>query len=316
MELQERIKGGLWGVIVGDALGFPLQFKDRQRVKEEIPSPEKVQMVSGLWSDDSSLTLATADALANYGPSLEKIAENFVRWFYEGAYTPTGYAFDEGRTTTIAIENLRAGLDPLSSGLKGDWDNGNGSLMRILPATYWAYFKITDLREKLNFIHQVSAITHAHPRSMLGCGIYSFFIWNILDGLPKKEAYEKTLKEVQDFYSSDERFKKELKHYRRILSGEILQLEEEDIKTSGYVVHTLEAALWGFMKFNSFEGILKRLVYLGDDADTVGAVAGSIAGTYYGLKSIPHNWLEKIERREFVEEIINRFLTIAPSPNR
>jgi len=122
-DLESRLKGGLWGVVVGDAFGFPFQFWSRKQMKERYPDPKDIPMRDGLWSDDSSLTLATAHALKD-GYSLERIAENFINWYYDGEFTPRGYPFDEGITTSRAIELLAEGISPLNAGGRGERERG------------------------------------------------------------------------------------------------------------------------------------------------------------------------------------------------
>lgn len=161
-KLVSRLKGGLWGVLVGDAFGFPFQFISKETMERKYSTPAEIPMKKGLWSDDSSLTLATAHALTEEY-SIEKIAENFLRWYRDGEFTPRGYAFDEGITSSRAIERIAEGVPPLEAGGRGERDNGNGSLMRILPATYYTYFKMGPLKEKLRLIHEVSMITHPIP---------------------------------------------------------------------------------------------------------------------------------------------------------
>ncbi|NJE30098.1 ADP-ribosylglycohydrolase [Thermococcus sp. 18S1] len=305
-KLDSRLRGGLWGVLVGDALGFPFQFTDREDMQQQHPNPYDIHMIEGLWSDDSSLTLATAKALTGeYRP--EKIAENFLSWYYDGEFTPRGYAFDEGITTSNAIERLAEGIPPIEAGGKDEHNNGNGSLMRILPAAYYAYFKLSSLEERLKLIHEVSMITHAHPRSLIGCGIYSLIVWNILDGMDKLESYREAIATAKEFYSR-ELFAKELTHYGRVLRGRIHKVEQSEVRGSGYVVHTLEASLWAFLRNESFADAVKEVVSLGEDADTTGAITGGLAGTYYGIDNIPGEWLEKIEARDYAEQIINTFI--------
>ena len=312
-DLEPRLKGGLWGVVVGDAFGFPFQFWSRERMKAEYPDPKDIPMLDGLWSDDSSLTLATAQALKD-GYSLERIAQNFIGWYYDGEFTPRGYAFDEGITTSRAIERLAEGISPLNAGGRGERDNGNGSLMRILPVAYYTYFKIKNLEERLRLIHEVSMLTHAHPRSLVGCDIYSMIIWNILDGLDKFDAYSRAVKLAGDVYSR-EPFSQELEHYERVLSWKIHEFDESEIRGSGYVVHTLEAALWAFLGSSSFEDAVRKVVSLAEDTDTTGAVVGGLAGTYYGFKAIPEEWLEKIEAREYARKIISEFVSSVVFPS-
>jgi len=305
-ELVSRLRGGLWGVIVGDAFGFPLQFTPKETMERKYPNPAEIPMLDGLWSDDSSLTLATAHALTE-GYNIEKIAENFLRWYQDGEFTPRGRPFDEGITSSKAIERIAEGVPPLEAGGRGEWDNGNGSLMRILPAAYYAYFKVGPLEEKLRLIHEVSMITHAHSRSLVGCGIYSLVVWNILDGMDKFKAYHEAIRVSEELYSEGP-FAKELTHYGGVLSGRIHEADRGEIRGSDYVVHTLEAALWAFLRNDNYEMAVKEVVSLGEDTDTTGAVVGGLAGTCYGLEDIPEEWLEKIEAREYVSEIIDEFI--------
>ncbi|ADT85209.1 ADP-ribosylglycohydrolase family protein [Thermococcus barophilus] len=304
--LRSRLEGGLWGVLVGDAFGLTFQFTSRLAMELNYPKPKEIPMLDGLWSDDSSLTLATAHALRE-GYSIERIAENFLRWYYDGEFTPRGYTFDQGNTTSRAIERIANGVPPLEAGGRGEWDNGNGSLMRIPPAAYYAYFKLNSLEERLKLIHEVSMITHAHPRALIGCGIYSLIVWNILDGMDKLKAYHKAIETAEKFYLR-ESFAKELAHYERVLSGRIHKVERSEIRGSGYVVHTLEASFWAFLRNESFVNAIKEVISLGEDADTTGAVTGGLAGTYYGIGAIPQEWLEKIEAKEYAGEIINTFI--------
>ena len=305
--MRSKLEGGLWGVFVGDAFGLTFQFTSRLAMELDYPKPKEIPMLDGLWSDDSSLTLATAHALTE-GYSVDRIAENFLRWYYDGEFTPKGYAFDEGNTTSRAIERIANGVPPLEAGGRGERDNGNGSLMRILPAAYYAYFKLNSLEEKLKLIHEISMITHAHPRALIGCGIYSLVVWNILDGMGKLKAYHKAIATAREFYSA-EPFAGELAHYERVLSGRIHEVERSGIRGSGYVVHTLEASLWAFLRSEDFADAIREVVSLGEDADTTGAVTGGLAGTYYGIDAIPKEWLEKIEGKEYAGEIIDDFIS-------
>ena len=306
MKLEDKLLGGLWGVVVGDAFGFPFQFISRREMEIKYPNPIEVPMLDGLWSDDSSLTLATAEALTK-DYDINSIAKNFVKWYYNGEFTPRGYAFDQGRTTSRAIEYIANGGHPLKVGGRDEWDNGNGSLMRILPATYYAYFNTNSLEERLKLIHEVSMITHAHPRSLIGCGIYSIIIWNILEGMNKFNAYKNAISTVVEVYSK-EPYVNELTHYERVLNSNIHKIERGEIRGSGYVVHTLEASIWAFLKNDGFVNAIKEVVSLGEDADTTGAVTGGLAGTYYGVNAIPKEWLEKIEKKEYVRKIIQNFI--------
>jgi len=306
VKMRSKLEGGLWGVVVGDAFGYPFQFTSREEMESQHPSPENLPMKKGLWSDDTSLTLATADALT-YGYDLFRIANNFIAWYRDGKFTPRGRPFDKGKTTKQAIKRLINGRSPLLSGSKRERSNGNGSLMRILPVAYYAYFKLDSIEERLRVVHETSSITHAHPRSLIGCGIYSLVVWDLLERMDKLEAYTRAVEIASEFYSKKP-FSKELKHYSRVLGGDIHSYDRAEIRGSGYVVHTLEASLWAFLRNESFASAIKEVVSLGEDADTTGAVTGGLAGTYYGVEGIPEEWLGKIEAREYVMETVNAFI--------
>lgn len=235
------------GVLVGDAFGLTFQFTSRLAMELNYPKPKEIPMLDGLWSDDSSLTLATAHALTE-GYSIERIAENFLRWYYDGEFTPRGYAFDQGNTTSRAIERIANGVPPLEAGGRREWDNGNGSLMRILPAAYYAYFKPSPLEERLKLIHEVSMITHAHPRSLIGCGIYSLIVWNILKGMDKPEACTKTL-EIRYWEKSQEDS-----------GNEVGRENEEDIfLLKSLVLEKMVELALAYAKYNDKAGVIKVL---------------------------------------------------------
>ena len=179
----------LFGHAVADALGVPVEFKTREQLKAN-PVTDCIGygthgMPEGTWSDDTSMALATMDSFSN-GVDYHDIMQRFCNWMNEAQYTATGVFFDIGITTRIALQNFMAGEEPLMCGLGGERDNGNGSLMRIFPATLYCQYKMptASLHEKISLIHNISALTHAHPRSKMGCGIYSFVLWALLADRP------------------------------------------------------------------------------------------------------------------------------------
>jgi len=177
--------------------------------------------------------------------------------------------------------------------------------MRILPAAL--YFHREKTETFLDRIHEICAITHAHPRSLIGCGIYSLLIRELLIIADKEEALRQATAEAMAYYGRDPLFKSELPHYVRILSLDIPHLSEVDINSSGYIIDTLEASIWCFLKHdNSFDTILSA-VNLGLDTDTTGVVAGGLAGLLYGYDTIPPDWLNSLARHDEIESLINRF---------
>lgn len=303
---NSKILSGLMGVCVGDALGFPVQFASRQArvyapVTGMIGHPI-LKWPAGFWSDDSSLTFCLAEALCD-GFNLEAIARNFILWRYHGYWTPLGQAFDIGGTTNEAMSRLRQGVPPTESGGTGEWSNGNGSLMRILPMAFC--YKVVDFPELIEDVHDCSSITHAHLRSRIGCGIYISIAVCLLEGLEAKAAYLEGIKRVKPIYAG-EKYSVDLPLFDRVFNGDIETLPMAEISSSTYVIHTLEAALWCLLTTASFSEALLKAVNLGEDTDSVGAVTGGLAGIYYGFDSIPSEWLEVIARKDDIVDLAQK----------
>lgn len=206
-----------------------------------------------------------------------------------------------GGATHKAVSRLQKGVSPLESGSKNDYDNGNGSLMRILPLAY--YYQQFYPEELINLTHDVGSITHGHLRANIACGIYITIAVQLLQGKSPHQAYTDSLKQINTLYSKPI-YQQELAHYHRILEGNIADRSRDEIKSSGYVVDTLEASLWCLLTTNNYQEAVLKAVNLGEDTDTVGAVTGGLAGIYYGLKSIPHHWLSQIQKLDEIIDLI------------
>ncbi|MBN3911228.1 MAG: ADP-ribosylglycohydrolase family protein [Nostoc sp. NMS1] len=298
---------GLMGLCVGDALGVPVEFTSRA---ERVKSPVTTMLgygtwnqPPGTWSDDSSLSFCLAECLCR-GYSLDAIANSFWRWYKEAYWTPRGDVFDIGQTTHTAIMRLKQGVVPHQAGGKVENSNGNGSLMRILPMAY-CHRNLT-LGELLARVHDVSAITHAHARSQMACGIYISIAVALLEGADLQTAYLQALQDIQTIYSVRE-FLLEKPHFGRIFSGEIAKLPVEEINSGGYVIDTLESSLWCLLNSSSYSEAVLKAVNLGGDADTTAAVTGGLAGIYYGVENIPQKWMNQIARRQDIIYLAERF---------
>ncbi|MBN3869484.1 MULTISPECIES: ADP-ribosylglycohydrolase family protein [unclassified Nostoc] len=298
---------GLMGLCVGDALGVPVEFTSRA---ERVKSPVTTMLgygtwnqPPGTWSDDSSLSFCLAECLCR-GYSLDAIANSFWRWYKEAYWTPRGDVFDIGQTTHTAIMRLKQGVVPHQAGGKVENSNGNGSLMRILPMAY-CHRNLT-LGELLARVHDVSAITHAHARSQMACGIYISIAVALLEGADLQTAYLQALQDIQTIYSVRE-FLLEKPHFGRIFSGEIAKLPVEEINSGGYVIDTLESSLWCLLNSSSYSEAVLKAVNLGGDTDTTAAVAGGLAGIYYGVENIPQQWMNQIARRQDIIYLAERF---------
>ena len=308
-------KDGMLGLIVGDALGVPVEFMSRtELMKNPVTGMREYgthHQPRGTWSDDSSMALAELDSIRTVGTiDYTDMMERFSRWCMYGEYTPFGEVFDIGIATSRALMNYAKGIAPLESGGKTEWDNGNGSLMRILPVCLYLFKRqkkvCTSENESIYMIHAVSALTHAHVRSQIACGIYYFLVKAILE---EEGSLEKRLQKGMDrayqYYRQDLSNHRELENYKRLADlSELKETPKEGIKSSGYVVDTLEAAVWCLLHSHSYKETVLMAVNLGEDTDTVGAVAGGLAGLYYKEEGIPQEWTQVLQRREWIEEVL------------
>ena len=304
--IKEKIKAVMLGHAIGDALGVPVEFRERTELDEKpvtdmvgygtYPYPE------GCWSDDTSMSLAALDSLASGKLDFDDIMVKFGEWYYDDEYTPTGEMFDVGNTCSYAIDNYFACHKPVEKcGLTDEHSNGNGSLMRIHPFVLYAYAKQMSIDEWLGVIVKASALTHAHDRSEIGCLIYTFVLMNLLKD-KGKDGIRDALEKAKRYLSACTEFAP----YERIFKSDFANLQRDEIKSSGYVVDTLEAALWCLLTTANYRDCVLNAVNLGDDTDTVAAVAGGLAGALYGYDAIPSEWLETLKRREYFEEMCYR----------
>jgi len=234
---------------------------------------------------------------------LESIAKLFCRWMKDNYWTPRGNVFDMGVATSQAIVRLQQGVPPLEAGGTDERSNGNGSLMRILPLAF--YHQALDFPSLIERVHQVSCVTHAHRRSQMACGIYISIAIGLLQGLSPQDAYLQGIKNIQEIYRQP-LYAQEIQLFERVLNGEIANLPIDEIESGGYVIHTLEAALWCFLNNYSYSETVLKAVNLGGDTDTTAAVAGGLAGIYYGFENIPPEWVEQIARKEDIMNLARR----------
>lgn len=278
--MNSKLHDAILGLAIGDALGVPYEFKKRGSfLCTEMVGYGTHNQPEGTWSDDTSMVLATLDSLkSNDGKIVPKdMFERFNYWLLYGDYTAHGEVFDAGIATCKALQTGKSQT--------GESDNGNGSLMRILPL---AFVPCTD-----DEIRAVSAITHGHRISMDACVIYVHIAKRLLAG--------ESICEIIPTLQYDKPFDR---------LHRIDQISTSEIKSSGYVVDTLEAALWAVShksnnadKEKSFRNDLLDAVNLGQDTDTVGAVAGGLAGIIYGLDEVS-DWVETLQNREELERYL------------
>jgi len=303
----EQIKAVMIGHAIGDALGVPVEFCDREELIEnpviDMRGFGTYPVPAGSWSDDTSMSIAALDSLAKGTVNLDEIMDNFVEWVEEGKYTPTGKSFDIGRTCLQAIRAYLICQDTNECGQIGEYSNGNGSLMRIHPFALFAIAKGMTLGKSLDVIREGSIITHAHPRSIYGCGIYSMVLWDILRGADKA-SIPSTIENASVLF--DGIYPEESEHYEWAFYKKLTTKTEDELSGSGYVVNTLEAALWCLLTTNSYKECVLKAVNLGEDTDTVAAIAGGLAGALYGYDSIPQEWKDTLIKREYIESLCEK----------
>lgn len=300
-------KSGIVGLAIGDAMGVPLEFQIREKLQEN-PVKDMIgykshNMPKGTWSDDTSMTLALMDAITITNHIVPKhIADNFIKWAEEAEYTATGERFDIGRTCLQAIMNCEKGIYPTEAGLDGELNNGNGSLMRILPVAYYCYFRNLSEEDIYCAVKSVSSITHRHEISIMGCYIYVLYAIELLKGNSLENSY-KNIKQ-KDYSMFSDKCKEE---YKRILNKNISDYSIDDISSKGYVVYTLEATLWCLLTTENFDSAIIKAINLGNDTDTIGACTGGLAGIYYGLENINKTWKSELLKYNYIVDLCDKF---------
>ena len=300
------VYGGVFGFCIGDMMGVPVEFSTRQEREldevKELRAYGTYNQPFGTWSDDTSLMLCLIDAFTD-GFTIDKLKNNMIRFYKNACFTAGGEVFDIGVATQKAIEKMILGIAPLECGGKSELDNGNGSLMRVLPIAFWGK-KLSD-SEVIRCVENVSALTHAHKRSKLACIFYVKFAMELLEGKEKMEAYDNTIAFIRS--TCEKEYVSEFDEFNRILDKEIVNLESEEIRSTGYVVDTLEAVLWIFFKGASYKEVILKAINLGGDTDTIAAIVGGIAGIYYGVDALPDSWIQSICRKNEIKEMVELF---------
>ena len=310
---MKKVYDGIVGLAIGDAIGVPVEFINRQEIAENpVVSMREFgthHQPMGTWSDDTSLTLALIDSMIETKSiDYADIMDRFSNWLMYSDYTATGEVFDVGNSTSRAIMNYGRRVNPLECGGVSEYDNGNGSLMRILPIAYFLQKQFTSLMDyQMEIIHNISSLTHRHPVSLIGCGIYINIAIRLMQGERSLyESVEEGIKNAFEYYKRNSWA--DIRAYERLKElSSFSKLSEIEIESSGYVVHTLEAALWCLLNTDSYAECVLKAVNLGDDTDTVGAVVGGLAGIYYGADKIPKEWMTVLARRQYIEELCEKF---------
>lgn len=313
---KSAVLSGILGLSVGDALGVPVEFMPRTYLEK---NPVKYMLEygtyhqpKGSWSDDTSMALCLLDSLADKGLDYVDIIEKFKSWYLDSAYTATGERFDIGTTTKESILNyIDTGIEPLLCGMSDSYSAGNGSLMRILPLLFYLRNEYEDWfleNECYDIIHNVSSLTHRDKRCHIACGIYLTIGEYLLRGTKISSAINMGLATANEYYSNSNIYKSELHYFKRLYEDDDFdELDVSLIKSSGYVIDSLEASLWCLLTSNSYSGSVLKAVNLGEDTDTIGSITGGLAGLYYGLDSIPLEWLNDLQNKDLITNVVTKY---------
>ena len=227
-----------------------------------------------------------------------------MKWYKRNYWTATGKVFDIGIATRNALYKIQNGVKPELAGGRDVFDNGNGSLMRISPLLFYIFNK--SIHEGFEIIKNVSSITHAHIRSIVSCFYYLEFMLQLLNGNDKIIAYNNLKKIVPEYLNKINIDQLDIDLFKKLLLLNIFEFSEEDIESSGYVLHTLEASIWCFLTTSSYQEAVIKAINLGNDTDTTGCVTGGIAGLYYGFNDIPEKWIKKILKYDDILDLSER----------
>jgi ADP-ribosyl-[dinitrogen reductase] hydrolase len=286
MDLMDRFRGCLLGLAVGDAVGTAVEFRPRGSFKPvtDMVGGGPFHLQAGQWTDDTSMALCLgASLLERNGFDARDQMERYWRWYRHGYMSSTGTCFDIGNTTRKALQRYKETGEPFS-GSTAPYSAGNGSIMRLAPVVLF-YYPHADLI--LKYAADSSRTTHAAAECLDACRLLGTVLQRALNGMEKRSLLMP--ENLEAFISPS---------IREIATGSYFTKAPDKIMGTGYVVKSLEGALWSFWNSESFEESILTAVNLGDDADTTAAVCGQMAGAFYGEEGIPSQWLDRLALRE------------------
>ncbi len=313
---QDRIAGGLYGLLIGDALGVPYEFYEA----EKLPPCDEIEMIppagfrktyenvaAGTWSDDGAQALCLFQSLLDQnGFCLEDFSDRVLSWYEDGVWAVGGEVFDVGIQTAYALRGYKNGLLPEECGMLNPDGKGNGALMRVLPLVLWHSVhgspdKEQRTKELVEDAHRQCLITHGHVCNQVCCALYCLAAQKLLEGLEAHEAIEAGLGALRRSYQ-------DLPEYEQELEWSIRPDQTWEGTGTGYVVDCLRSAFMIFLQASDYEDGVKRAVLLGNDTDTTACVAGGLLGIRYGVQGIPARWMSMLREREKADELLKRCL--------
>lgn len=302
--LTERVEGAIWGHLVADALGVPYEFHP----PESVPTPVAMTPMPGFprahagvrpgtWSDDGAQMLALLDSLLSRGRfDADDLGGRLLAWLDRGEYAVDGIVFDVGIQTAAALTRLRQGVPALRAGAADEQSNGNGSLMRVLPLGLWHRGTDADLCADAA---ASSRVTHAHPRSIACCQVYSLWVRRLRDGADAREGFTDavaTFREVLGPHAPEV----------REFDAHVLPVEGVPLGGSGYVVDTFRAAVQLTFAGGNYEQAVRAAISLGHDTDTTACVVGGVVGLIGGVQEVPQAWRDALRGEERARRLLAR----------
>lgn len=302
----EKIKGGLYGLLIGDALGVPYEFHPA----EEIPSYQEIEMTppdgfhrahsgvaAGTWSDDGAQALCLLDSLCTCGKfHLDDFSDRLLSWYNDGMWAVGNVVFDVGVQTGQALGAYGAGMAPIQCGNLNPDGKGNGALMRVLPLALW--HTGTD-KEMILDAHGQCLITHGNLCNQVCCALYCLVARFLITGLSFLAALEKSVSVLRAIY-------REMPEYEQELEWSIRPDNQWTGRGSGYVVDCLRSAFMIMERADGYEDAVKQAIGLGDDTDTTACVTGGLAGIEYGFENIPKRWYHALKGKTEVDALLKR----------
>jgi len=306
MNIADRYRGAMLGLAVGDALGTTLEFCPPGSFApiDDIVGGGPFRLPAGAWTDDTSMALCLAESLVACGGfDAADQMRRYVRWYREGEWSSTGHCFDIGNTTCAALEQFEETGDPWC-GSDDPFTAGNGSIMRLAPVVL-AFAPSPG--EAIAMAARSSRTTHGARDAVDGCRYLAALLLGALGGASKEELLGGIFEPVTDLWAREPL----APAIMEVAAGSFRHRNPPDIRGTGHVVRSLEAALWAFHHGASFRDGALRAVNLGDDADTTGAVYGQLAGAFYGETGIPEAWRRRVVAGDAIARMAEQLCALA-----
>jgi ADP-ribosyl-[dinitrogen reductase] hydrolase len=299
----DRQRGTLIGLAVGDALGAAVEFSSPGSFKPvtgyRTGGPHG--LAAGEWTDDTSMALALADSISSSGWDLADQMKRYLRWWLNGEYSVNGTCFDIGLATRASLVKFQKTSDPLVSGDPSEHASGNGSIMRLAPVPiHWGFLYPERIDELARYAAESSLPTHASDQCLSACRYLGVLLAALIHGEDKEHVLSPDWKVLQQLNQEKPLHPLILE----VAQGSFRHKQPPEISGSGWVVKSLEAALWAFHNSDNFDDAVLRAVNLGDDADTTGAICGQLAGAYWGESGISEPLRSGLARMDLLEKAL------------